>query len=66
MTRCRKCNNGINSTYIREGEKGLWKKIGYYCPVCDIYYDMKKSKLYIKCIKKEKGSSTKGLMLNAI
>ena len=64
MTRCRKCNNGINSTYIREGEKGLWKKVGYYCPVCDIYYDMK-LKSYVKSMNK-KVSSTKGLMLNAI
>lgn len=65
MTRCRKCNNGINSTYIREGEKGLWKKIGYFCPVCDIYYDMK-SKPYIKSTNRKKVSSTKGMMLNAI
>jgi len=39
MTICRECGKGINSTYIREGVKGLWKKVGFYCPVCDIYYD---------------------------
>jgi hypothetical protein len=40
MGRCSQCGEGINSSYIREGEKGLLKKTGYYCPACDIYYSL--------------------------
>ena len=40
MTRCSCCGQGINSTYIRVGEKSILKKIGYYCPICVIYYDL--------------------------
>jgi len=47
MTRCKICSNGINSTYIREGKKSLWRKIGHYCIVCDIYYNLK-SQVYSK------------------
>ncbi len=45
MVRCKQCNKGINSTYIREGKKSLLRKIGYHCLVCDIYYNLK-SQMY--------------------
>lgn len=51
MVRCKVCNNGINSAYIREGKKSLWRKIGYYCLVCDIYFNMK-SQIYSRKSKK--------------
>ena len=51
MVRCNLCNNGINSTYIREGKKSMWRKIGYYCSVCDNYYNLK-SQIYFKGVKK--------------
>jgi len=41
MTRCKQCKIGINSTYIRVGKKSMWRKIGHYCPTCDIYYNLK-------------------------
>ena len=41
MVRCKVCSSGINSTYIREGKKSMWRKVGYYCLVCDIYYGLK-------------------------
>jgi len=47
MVRCKLCNYGINSTYIREGKKSLWKKIGHYCVVCDRYYNLK-SEVYVR------------------
>jgi hypothetical protein len=50
VAKCPKCNRRINSTYIREGQKALWKKIGYFCPVCNTHYDMK-LKLYAKAEK---------------
>ena len=40
MTRCSVCNQGINSTYIRIGQKSLLNKVGYYCSHCDIHYDL--------------------------
>ena len=40
MAKCSSCGQGINSTYIRVGEKSILKKIGYYCPICVIYYDL--------------------------
>jgi hypothetical protein len=46
MTKCRKCNSGINSTYIRQGEKGLWKKVGYYCSVLILIITEKRSYLF--------------------
>ena len=51
MVRCKVCKSGINSTYIREGKKSMWRKIGHYCMVCDIYYNLK-SQSYLKGIKK--------------
>ncbi len=39
MARCPRCGQGINSTYIRIGEKSLLKKIGFYCISCDTVYD---------------------------
>ena len=41
MTRCTFCNRGLNSTYIRSGSHGIFKKIGYSCINCDIHYDKK-------------------------
>jgi hypothetical protein len=46
MTKCSSCGQGINSTYVREGSKGLMRKVGFYCVYCDIYYDPKSEKLY--------------------
>jgi hypothetical protein len=40
MARCLNCHQGINSTYIRVGEKSLLNKVGFYCRSCDIYYDL--------------------------
>jgi hypothetical protein len=40
VTRCSVCNHGINSTYIRVGQKSLLNKVGYYCSNCDIHYDL--------------------------
>src|SRR5690349_9436641 len=41
MARCIGCSRGINSTYIRVGEKSLLKKVGFYCTHCDTHYDFK-------------------------
>jgi hypothetical protein len=46
MTKCSQCGNGIKSTYIREGSKGIAHKLGYYCFTCDAYYDLSSEKLY--------------------
>jgi hypothetical protein len=41
MTKCRKCNSGINSTYIRRGEKGFMEK-GWLLLFCsNINYNRK-------------------------
>ena len=40
MVKCSLCHQGINSTYIRVGEKSLLNKVGYYCSHCDIHYDL--------------------------
>jgi hypothetical protein len=40
MAKCTICHQGINSTYIRVGERSLLKKVGYYCGNCDIHYDL--------------------------
>jgi hypothetical protein len=32
---------GLNSTYVRIGSLGSFKKIGYSCLYCDIHYDKK-------------------------
>jgi hypothetical protein len=40
MAKCTVCHQGINSTYIRVGEKSLLNKVGYYCSNCDVYYDL--------------------------
>jgi hypothetical protein len=40
MARCPTCSQGINSTYIRVGEKSLLKKVGFYCSECNIHYDL--------------------------
>ena len=40
VTKCSICHQGINSTYIRVGEKSLLNKVGYYCSNCDIHYDL--------------------------
>ena len=42
MTKCSLCGQGVNSTYIREGSKGMLRKIGYRCS----YYDLTSEKLY--------------------
>jgi hypothetical protein len=39
MAKCPLCGQGINSTYIRVGEKSLLKKVGYYCSICDIPFN---------------------------
>jgi hypothetical protein len=41
MARCLKCSQGINSMYIRVGERSLLKKVGFYCSECDMYFDLK-------------------------
>ena len=46
MTKCQFCHQGLNSTYIRTGSSGLFKKIGSYCNDCDLHYDLEQ-KLYI-------------------
>src|SRR5919112_2739540 len=38
MAKCQSCHHGINSTYIREGVRGSFRKIGYYCNTCNIHY----------------------------
>ncbi len=45
MAKCQSCLKGINSTYIREGVRGSFRKIGYYCNTCNIHYNTDK-KLY--------------------
>jgi hypothetical protein len=40
VTKCSICHQGVNSTYIRVGQKSLLKKVGYYCSNCDIHYDL--------------------------
>ena len=40
MARCGICGQGINSTYIRIGEKSLLKKVGYYCSNCLIPFNL--------------------------
>jgi hypothetical protein len=42
MAKCQNCHHGINSTYIREEVRGSFKKIGYYCNICNIHYDIGK------------------------
>ena len=46
MAKCSLCGQGVNSTYIREGSKGLTRKIGYHCIKCDDYYDLTSEKLH--------------------
>jgi hypothetical protein len=46
MAKCNSCGKGVNSTYVRQGIKGLMHKIGYYCSDCDIYLDPTTKKLY--------------------
>jgi hypothetical protein len=46
MAKCVHCGKGINSTYVREGSKGVIRKVGYYCSDCDTYYDSASEKLY--------------------
>jgi hypothetical protein len=50
MTKCPTCGKRIDSAYIREGERALWKKIGYFCTMCVVHYDMK-LKPYVKAKK---------------
>ncbi len=57
MTRCTYCNKCINSTYIRKGRYGIFKKIGYSCLNCDIHFD---KKLYTVNEKLYTDSSTAG------
>ena len=33
--RCSTCGQGINSAYIRVGERSLLKKVGYFCINCN-------------------------------
>jgi len=65
VVKCPKCGRGINSTYIREGERALWKKIGYFCTICNVHYDMK-----LKPYTKDKGrladNNKKRILANAI
>ena|SRR5918995_384414 len=35
MVKCLKCSQGINSAYIRVGERSLLKKFGYFCINCN-------------------------------
>lgn len=45
MAKCQSCHQGINSTYIRNGSKGSFNKIGYFCNMCNLHYNTDK-KLY--------------------
>ncbi len=45
MAKCQNCLNGISSAYIKDVIKGSFKKIGYYCNICNIHYNTDK-KLY--------------------
>jgi hypothetical protein len=40
VTKCIQCRRGINSTYIRVGQRSLLNKVGYYCSNCDSHYDL--------------------------
>ena len=57
MTRCTICNKGLNSTYVRTGSLGSFRKIGYSCLACAIHYDKKlytvNEKLYTDSSKTE-------------
>ena len=46
MVKCSGCARRVNSAYIREGLKGIMRKVGFYCSSCDIYYDLRLKKLY--------------------
>jgi len=32
--KCPKCNQRVNSFYIRKGSKGVFTKVGFYCECC--------------------------------
>ena len=36
MVKCSTCGQGINSAYIRVGERSLLKKVGYFCINCNM------------------------------
>jgi hypothetical protein len=40
VTKCSICHQGVNSTYIRVGQKSSLNKVGYYRSNCDIHYDL--------------------------
>jgi hypothetical protein len=52
MVKCTICHQGINSTYIRVGEKSLLNKVGFYCSNCDIYYDLNQKPYTVNKIEK--------------
>jgi hypothetical protein len=64
VVKCPECNRRINSTYIREGERALWKKIGYFCAICNVHYDMK-LKPNIKDKKALADKNRRSVLLNA-
>jgi hypothetical protein len=65
VVKCPNCNRRINSTYIREGQKALWKKIGYFCAICNVHYDMK-LKPYVKERKGIADNNRRRVLLNAV
>ncbi len=34
----------LKTCYVREGEKGVFTKIGFWCPSCHRFYDIDRSK----------------------
>ena len=41
LTKCTFCNKGLNSTYVRTGSLGTFKKIAHSCLNCNMHYDKK-------------------------
>jgi hypothetical protein len=54
MTRCDRCGTGLNSTYIRIGERSVLTKVGFFCRRCDLYLDLNYAKYEKPCTVDEK------------
>jgi len=50
---------------MREGQKALWKKIGYFCLACKAHYDMN-LKPYTKTKKSLADNDKKRILINAV
>ena len=49
MARCDRCDGGLNSTYIRIGERSVLTKLGFFCQKCDLYLDLNYAKYEKPC-----------------